>query len=776
MRVVICLTLLSSAPLAAQSIVADTARPRRIADIEVKASPIGRGRAQAAASVDRTVLQSAPGGTNPLRALARIAGANVQTSDAFGQYEWANRITMRGFQSQQIGQTLDGLTLGDLSYGNFNGLGLVRAVDPDNVATVEVLQGSAALGTASSNSLGGVVEYRTADPLNRAEVTLKQLTGSAAARRSSVRVESGLGSLVGGVLAKGYISLSRLDSDKWKGTGVRFSAFPYGGQLLFGQGGLFGARHNWRDQLNAKGVLLAGAQRITLFYDYADGKEHGYADLSLDRWRTAGREFDQYSTWAEAQAGATGTDRDAAYFHGSQGARRNHLAYLRGDLVIGRVTAEVTPYLHIDRGAGDWFAPSYGSALYPDPIMFRQTQYASERQGVTTRVRVPIGGTTLESGVWLERNVADQRRPRFRLRDYATGPEIDFTNVLRLDFDRTARLTTTTAYLRHEVQALEGRLRINYGAKWLRLGAQFLNNGNTPTNGIVATTFGDEGRPDLSVPTRSGLLPQVGAVLQAGGDVELYANVAENVNALPYNPATGIYGTSPAGFASFASTVRPERARTVESGIRVQGRRVAASLGLYRIGYANRLVPLTVCPATTTCNASYANVGSVTSRGAEAMLSWAPRAWLSAWTSAAWGAATYDDDYIGNQQTGDLVPARGQDVVDAPRLLVGGGFRLARRGFWLDAVGRYASSRALSIVNDVLVPGAFVADVSAGWRAYRVLGLRELAVHLNVQNAFDADYIATIGTIGFAARGGSATATVNPGVPRQLFAGVTLTP
>lgn len=776
MRAAAPLLLLIAAPLLAQT-PADSARPRRLETVEVTATaPTGRGVPQAATALDPVVLQRAVPGTSPLRLLDRIPGANVQTSDPFGQYEWANRITIRGFQSQQIGQTLDGITLGDMSYGNYNGLGIVRAVDPDQLAGVAVLQGSAALGTASSNSLGGVIAYRSADPADRGGVTLRQMAGSAAARRSAVQLESGLQQLGRGVVAKGAVTLSRLDSDKWKGTGERFSPFPYGGALLFGQGGLFGARLNWRDQLNAKGVVFAGRQRVTAFYTYADGKEHGYADLSLDRWRAEGRGWDQYATWPAAQAGATGADRDAAYFHGSLGARRNHFGYVRADLVLGRVTAAVTPYLHVDRGAGDWFAPSYGSPLYPDPIMFRQTQYAAERLGTLAHLRLPLGASQLEVGGWLETNDADQRRPRFRLRDYATGPAVDFGTVLRLDFDRTARLTTAMAYARHDVQAANGRLRLSYGAKWMRLGARFTNNGNTPTNGVVAATFGDAGRPGLELPTRTGLLPQVGAVWQLRDGLELFANGAENVNALPYNPVSGIYGTSPAGFATVAATVRPERARTVEGGVRWHGRRAQAALALYRIGYANRLVPLTVCPATSTCNASFANVGSVTSRGAEFTGQWQARAWLQVWGSASWNAATYDDDYVGNQQTGAVVPARGRDVIDAPRLLASAGLRASVGALYAEVGGRYTDRRALSIVNDVWVPDFLVADATLGWRAGRVAGLREATVQLVVQNLADANYIATIGTIGFATSGGAALNTVNPGVPRQLFVSVAVTP
>ena len=66
----------------------------------------------------------------------------MQSVDGFGMYEWSNRITMRGFQTAQIGQTMDGIPLGDMSYGNWNGLGVGRAVDASNLESTAVAQGS----------------------------------------------------------------------------------------------------------------------------------------------------------------------------------------------------------------------------------------------------------------------------------------------------------------------------------------------------------------------------------------------------------------------------------------------------------------------------------------------------------------------------------------------------------------------------------------------------------------------------------------------------------
>ena len=87
-------------------------------------------------------------GTSAIRAIEKLPSVNVQSADAFGNYEWSARIVLRSFNQNQLGFTLDGVPLGDMSYGNHNGLHISRAIISENVARVDVAQGSGALGTA----------------------------------------------------------------------------------------------------------------------------------------------------------------------------------------------------------------------------------------------------------------------------------------------------------------------------------------------------------------------------------------------------------------------------------------------------------------------------------------------------------------------------------------------------------------------------------------------------------------------------------------------------
>ena len=748
----------------------DSAQTLRAVEVVTTASGAGATRG-ASALLREEVRLSVPAGTTGLKTIERLPGVNVQGADPWGAYEWANRVTIRGFQPQQIGQTFDGITLGDMSYGNFNGLGIGRAVDVENLEATSVAQGSGALGTSSSNNLGGVVQYTSTAPADRRGGQLSQLVGESASRRSFGRFDTGLGSLgsgPGALQAKAFVSASRMDADKWKGSGQRFSPAR---NALLGQRGLIGeAGEVWQDQLNARADATWGAHAFTAFYNLADRKEADYTDLSLARFQASGRDWDQFASWDAAKQAARSATPDEAYFHSAQGARRDHLGYLRGDFRLGLLThVVVQPYLHTNRGAGDWHAPSYGATWSPDPIYFRQTQYDTRRWGVNARLSTVLRGNRLEAGLWHENNEANIRRVGWRLRNFESGPEVDFSRVLRLFFDRTGDYQTTSAYVQNTNFLLDDRLRLTYGVKYLRIGADFTNNGATEPG---AATTPDLARPNASIPTDGGLLPQLGALFRASETEELFANVATNVNAFPYSPQTGVYNTDPRAFQFFRDNTDPERATTYEAGVRTRRARVEASLAGYLIDYRNRLVGVAVCPLTATCVSSFANVGSVTSRGVEGLVALRLTPGLTWTTSASYNAATVDDDYVAGR---DTVRAGGKDVVDAPRLLLNTSGRWTRGGAFVTGGVRHVDDRFFSITNDLVrpgdragrVPGYTLVDAGAGWRFRDVAALRELTVQLNVTNLLDEAFVSTIGTGGFTVRGD--TQTMMAGARRQSF-------
>lgn len=731
--------------------------------IEVRGSATGLGQARTTNTITRLDLQVTPAGTSALKAVSALPGVNMNSADPFGLYEWSTTITMRGFQSGQVGQTFDGITLGNMQYGNFNGLNIGRAVDADNLADASVQQGTGALGTASSNTLGGVVQYLSDDPRNDRRFSLRQMVGEANARRTAGRFDTGLLSS-GNTAFKAYVSYSRYDTDKWKGSGARYSPQHTGFRLLGESGLLGGAAEQWMDQVNLKAQLLAGAHKFTAYYNFADKKEADYTDLTLARFNTLGREWDQYASWSAAKAQAlVSGEEDKAYFHSAQGARRDHFGYLSADFQLAeRALLTIKPYVHTNVGAGDWHAPNYGSTAFsPDPIYFRQTKYDTQRYGVLVRGRFQFAGNDLEAGTWLEKNDANIRRLAWRLKDYATGPEVDFDNVLRLFFDRTGEFSTRTLYAQNTNTFAQNRLKLTYGAKYLYIGADFKNNGITEP---AAKSAPDVARPNVSIPTDGGVLPQVGLVYAPNARVQFFGNASQNVNAYPYSPQSGVYNTNPTAFDFFKANTKPEKATTVEAGLRTRTDRVETSLSLYTIAYRNRLIGVAVCPLTATCVSSFANVGDVATKGVEGLIAVRLAPGLSWTTSGSLNDSKIQDDYKTGTTT---VASKGKTVVDAPGVMLTSSLRLTREALTAGATVRHVGKRYFSILNDMVAPSYSTADASVGYTFGRASGRRGLNVQLNALNLLDEKYISTVGTGGFSVTGD--LETLMAGQKRLLF-------
>ncbi len=730
----------------------------KVKAVEIIGTVTGTGRTRAGNAIIKEALTQAPAGTSALRLIEQLPGVNIQSAEPNGSYEWSNRVTIRGFQTSQIGQTFDGITLGDMSYGNFNGLGVARAVDSDNLAGASVAQGSGALGTSSSNNLGGVIQYLSADPANSSSWRISQLVGSAASRRTSLRWDTGLNTFGGDNGFKAFLSYSRSDNDKWKGGGARYSSADDG--LLGQKGFLFGTGQTWQDQVNLKAQLFSGSSKYTLYWDFAQRKEADYTDLSLGRFNTSGRGWDQFSTWSSAFAAAGSSTPDEAYYYSAQGARKDNLAYVQAEYEWDGVKLVVQPYLHANNGAGDWHAPSYGAAFSPDPVYFRQSQYESTRYGANVKLAAEFSGNKVEGGLWYEHNNATNRRVGWRLKNAVTGPDVDFSSVLRLFYDRTGTITNTVLWVQNSNKLLDDKLTLTYGVKYLKIGADYVNNKITR----VAATYGDTARPNASFDTDGGVLPQVGAVYAMNSSDELFANFSQNVNALPYSPAGGVYNTNPTAFAFFNANTKPEKATTVELGARTRRGPVEASLSLYSINYENRLIGVAVCPLTATCVSSFANVGSVGTRGAEALVRWTVIDGLTWQTAFAYNESKINDNYTSGTT---VIAARDKWVVDAPLAQAQSTVRYGNGGFFASGAVRYASSRFFSILNDMKTPAFGQIDAGIGYRFGKIANMKDLTVMLNAVNLTDRSQIATVGTGGFTLTGDNQTLMAAP--PRLIY-------
>ena len=95
------LALCLAAPAMAAEAAADTAATASDGIEEIVV--MGRGETRQVQTIQAVDILAAAPGTSPIKILSKLPGVNFQSADAFGAYEWAVRISVRGFNQNQLG-------------------------------------------------------------------------------------------------------------------------------------------------------------------------------------------------------------------------------------------------------------------------------------------------------------------------------------------------------------------------------------------------------------------------------------------------------------------------------------------------------------------------------------------------------------------------------------------------------------------------------------------------------------------------------------------------
>lgn len=198
---------MSAAPAFAQEADADAADEDAIV-------VFGQGQTRQVQELKAKDLSILAPGTSPLKAIEKLPSVNFQSADPFVTYECSSHVSIRGFNQNQLGYTLDGIPLGDSTYGNNNGLHIGRAIISENIGITRVSQGSGSIGTQATNNLGGTLEFFSADPADGLGVDANLTYGSENTMRGFARLNFGE---AGG--ARGFVSGVYNIADKWKGGG-----------------------------------------------------------------------------------------------------------------------------------------------------------------------------------------------------------------------------------------------------------------------------------------------------------------------------------------------------------------------------------------------------------------------------------------------------------------------------------------------------------------------------------------------------------------------------
>jgi iron complex outermembrane receptor protein len=705
---------------------------------------LGAGQSRQVQNITRSDLVKLVPGTSPLKGLEKLPGVNFESADPFGAYEWSTRFSVRGFGQTQMGFTLDGIPLGDMSYGNNNGLHISRAISSENVGRVAISQGAGALATASTSNLGGTVQFTTLDPSDTMGATLAQTLGGSGTARTFVRFDSGL--LGSGT--KLFVSGTRQRADKWKGDG--------------GQN---------QDQINSKFVQTLGEHTLSGFFNSSDRSEVDYQDLSLEGVKRLGFNWDNYAPdFKRAVDAANGiftggvTNVDDAYYQAS-GLRKDNLGGLALDLKLDAAASlKTSVYHHDNKGQGHWYIPGVNSSPTL-PIAVRTTEYKIDRNGILSDLNWELDNHSVSAGVWAERSNHMATRNFYAIKGnedtnfFLSGP-------LKTDWQQKFVTTTTQFYVNDEIALMDKQLRLNVGFK-------------SPKVKIEATSVTGT-RAFGEITAKKSFLPQVGLNFSLNRNDELFASASQSMRA--FQPGVnGPFSQKETAFIVSAADLKPETAITLDFGMRFKRDALQGSVAFYHSDFSDRQLQLATCPGITGCPSVFVNVGKVKTQGLEAIGVYKFDKELSLFNSFTFNDSTYQSNYRDNNYVSDAslpetdarkhsVPAAGKQVVDAPRVMFNTELSY-ENSVWFTRVGaKYTARRYYSYTNDAGVPAFWIGTLSAGYKLPSMGVFKDLSLQLNISNLFDKQYFSTVGTNGFVTSDpkGQYTTLLN-GAPRQAF-------
>ncbi|AQS91917.1 TonB-dependent receptor [Gluconobacter albidus] len=719
---------------------------------------LGSGASRETQTLSHLALQEVAPGTSPLKTLSKLPGVMFTSSDPLGAYEWSQQIIIRGFDQSRLGFTMDGIPLGNLAYGNDNGLSIGRALQTENNGPATLAQGAGSVGVAASNDLGGALEFTSIDPTTKYGVDVAGTVGSYGTWRTFARVNSG--TLPGG--GRLYVSYDYQDANKWKGDGIQ-----------------------QQQQANAKFIQPLGEKvKLTLFGDYSQRAENDYQDLSLQLIHTRGYNVDNVTNdyglakqIARAYQNGTAfpqgiTNQDQSYYN-SAGLRQDALGYGRLDFdITSRLKGYATVYGHTNTGEGIYATPYEPTpdSLGGSPISVRTTEYDIHREGFIGGLTYKIAHHTIDGGFWFENNDFEQARRFYPLSESGyTGSSVHwFRNNPFATQWQSAFNTKTYQFHLQDTWQITPAFKLNYGFKSLVVDNRARQLEGNYMGTPVANTYAGG-----SITSANGFLPQLGGNYRINRHNEIFADFARNMAAFDNSTtgATSPFAMTTAAYAAAKNSLHPEMSYSEEIGYRYHDHRIQASLTGYYIEFENRLA--SISPVSSGTNVQgYAsilsNVGGVTARGIDAAFNYHFTDNWSIYASYAYNQSTYDD----NLTTGGVTYAtKGKSVVAMPRNLANVQLSYDDGSIWGNVGMQYQGRRTYTYTNDQWIKPNDIFNLNVGYRFHsHNWVLHGLDAQINVTNLFDKRYVATVGSTGFAVSDPTGSLqTLQAGAPRMVF-------
>lgn len=759
--------------------------------IIVTAAPQIRGNSV----VGRERLNDIASTQNVIDALKTVPGVSIRGTSATNSDPWSYGISIRGFdvnlRSSKIGQTIDGMPAHNASY-YLGGTPAQKLLINENVASIQVNQGTAGVGSPSTSALGGTIAYVTRDPSETPAGRFSLTAGDNQLQRYAAIYDFGTilpstRAYVGAVHQYGCrwvygcgdnskseqthfeFKMVSEPADGFKMTG--FFAWDWSHDDPYvettrafldstdaGDGSvpsiLPATPHTSTDPNQTYAAAMTAVRQNTFAYLKLQWEPNEALHFEVNPYYASqwGRGYRTPANQLIAvdQTGATnvrtvtggtaaGSKRYNAFYgialNGRQRAVVPGLTYTDTDGTVvagGQCYAAGTAYA--SNGAASYAGLNNANCV---PLQsFRNSIYGQRRYGATSSARWTSGSNTLEGGLWYERFTRDFGRAWRQVIDINSGSYSAYDEYQTLDFMQHFTTSTWKAHLEDTLELGDLTLTAGIQKYWIDL------------DGVTDAwdAHGVQG-PGLKTSTdaNSPVLFTAGAVYRFTPELQAFTSFSQNYGAV------GDWALEKTG--TDLDTLKSSVANNYDLGLRYAGRTLALTATAYYVRYNNPISFRTADIVDVNggggynyaagTSGSFVNAGKgVESKGIELGATWRPIRQVTLFGSATFNRSRYLSDFVGGTagSSGDAPVRKGNQVPSAPETILNAGVDFREGPFAASLTANYQGKTAGDAQNTpgLFLPARTVADLSVSYDLPQVPGV---TVQVSVNNLFDENYI-----------------------------------
>jgi len=601
---------------------------------------------KAVSTITRDAIVKAGPGSNFTQLISTIPGVNSSTDDVTGLSD--GNYSIRGFQSNEIGVTVNGAPINDSgSYAVYAS----EYGDSENVGDITVLQGTPDLDMPDAGASGGHIAWATIDPSHKAGVDVTQSVGSHDYRRTFVRLNTGdMGPV------RSWISFSDNSVDKWRGAGD-LEIRKVDGKALWtidDNNSISASLQYNRETRDTYHFLTKAQAKSDYFQDWDEtykpkSADTNYYGLHLNNFSNYMFSLDGEFKLADSlrlsvipyfQYGDGGSGAGSSYFAETTNVTQNQNENAHQDLnQDGQIVT----------------GPNGKKAL-----VYSFSQSTTYRPGILFKFNQDLSmDNSLEYGLWYERTRQEQGEP-YSTANYLTGtPDNVWGDSNYVYYPDGTIQSLYSEFTKTENQKVFVTDTWTPTDKWtFQLGAAYLH---TEREGFAWEYPGNQG--GFNPPGFGGnfdrtyhkVTPALGIKYQIDDNNQLFYGVGETYRA-PINTAVSL------NLVTGRPSNKPESSWNNDLGWRFYNDVFSASAEIYRANFSNR----TVTGFDQDTGESYSTqIGSVKQQGfdAEASIKFLENFKL-------YGSYTYTQSKLeSNFDAGDdgVYPTNGKDMINAPR-------------------------------------------------------------------------------------------------------------